>query len=51
MTPLDTVEVAADVVAAFVSNNPVPRGELPALIQSRKGPAGGGRVRRRRADR
>ena len=33
MTALDTVEVAADVVPAFVSNNPVPRGELPALIQ------------------
>src|SRR5271166_7172638 len=28
-----TLEVAAEVVAAFVSNNPVPRGELPALIQ------------------
>ena len=34
MTPSDTVEMAADVVAAFVSNNPVPRGELPALIQT-----------------
>ena len=29
-----TPELAAEVVAAFVSNNPVPRGELPALIQT-----------------
>src|SRR5208283_2498687 len=29
-----TLEMAADVVAAFVSNNPLPRGELPALIQT-----------------
>ena len=29
-----TLEMAAEVVAAFVSNNPVPRGELPALIQT-----------------
>ena len=29
-----TLEIAAEVVAAFVSNNPVPRGELPALIQT-----------------
>jgi predicted transcriptional regulator len=29
-----TLELAAEVVAAFVSNNPVPRGELPALIQT-----------------
>ena len=29
-----TLEIAAEVVAAFVSNNPVPRGELPALIQA-----------------
>ena len=28
------LEMAADVVAAFVSNNPLPRGELPALIQT-----------------
>jgi len=26
------VEIAADVVSAYVSNNPVPAGELPALI-------------------
>ena len=29
-----TLEMAAEVVAAFVSNNPLPRGELPALIQT-----------------
>src|SRR5271166_827538 len=29
-----TLEIAAEVVAAFVSNNPLPRGELPALIQT-----------------
>ncbi len=29
-----TLEMAAEVVAAFVSNNPLPRAELPALIQA-----------------
>ena len=29
-----TIEIAAEVVAAFVSNNTVPRGELPALIET-----------------
>ncbi len=29
-----TLELAAELVAAFVSNNPVPKGELPALIQT-----------------
>ncbi len=29
-----TLEMAAEVVAAFVSNNPLPRGEPPALIQT-----------------
>jgi len=29
-----TLGMAAEVVAAFVSNNPVPKGELPALIQA-----------------
>lgn len=29
---LDTVSIAADIVAAYVSNNPVPVGELPKLI-------------------
>ncbi len=29
-----TLEIAVEVVTAFVSNNPVPRGELPALIQT-----------------
>ena len=30
----DLVEVASDVVAAFVANNSLPIGELPALIQA-----------------
>jgi predicted transcriptional regulator len=34
MPPSETLEMAAEVVAAFVSNNPVPKGELPALIQT-----------------
>ena len=34
MPQSETLEMAAEVVAAFVSNNPVPRGELPALIQT-----------------
>ena len=34
MTPSDTLEMAAEVVAAFVANNSVPTGELPALIQA-----------------
>ena len=29
-----TLEMAAEVVAALVSKNPLPRGELPALIQT-----------------
>jgi predicted transcriptional regulator len=29
-----TFEIAAEVVAAFVSYNPLPRGELPALFQA-----------------
>ncbi len=29
----DTVELAAEVVAAFVSSNPLPKSELPGLIQ------------------
>jgi len=29
-----TLGMAAEVVAAFVSNNPVPKGELPALIHT-----------------
>ena len=28
-----TLEMAADAVAAFVTNNPLPRGELPALVK------------------
>jgi len=34
MATPDSVELAAEVVAAFISNNPLPRGELPALIQT-----------------
>ena len=34
METLDPVELAAQTVAAFVSNNSVPRGELPALIEA-----------------
>ena len=34
MATRDLVELAAEVVAAFISNNPLPRGELPALIQT-----------------
>jgi len=34
MATPDLVEVAADVVAAFVANNSLPTGELPALIQA-----------------
>jgi MucR family transcriptional regulator, transcriptional regulator of exopolysaccharide biosynthesis len=28
------IELAAEIVAAFVSNNPLPKGELPSLIQA-----------------
>ena len=34
MPQSETLEMAAGVVAAFVSNNPLPKGELPALIQT-----------------
>jgi len=34
MPQLDTLEMAAEVLAAFVSNNPLPKSELPALIQT-----------------
>lgn len=30
----DTLDMTADIVSAFVGNNSVPAGELPALIQS-----------------
>ena len=29
-----SVELAAEIVASFISNNPLPRNELPALIQA-----------------
>ena len=34
MTPSDTLHIAAELVASFVSNNHLPAGELPALIQT-----------------
>ena len=34
MANFDAVEVAADIVAAFVSNNSLPKDELPSLIES-----------------
>ena len=34
MATSNPVELAAELVAAFVSNNPLPKGELPALIQA-----------------
>jgi predicted transcriptional regulator len=32
MVASNLIELAAEVVAAFVSNNPLPKGELPSLI-------------------
>jgi predicted transcriptional regulator len=34
MPQSETLEMAAGVVAAFVSNNPLPKGELPALFRT-----------------
>jgi predicted transcriptional regulator len=34
MAKLNAVELAAEMVAAFVSNNPLPKSELPALIHA-----------------
>jgi predicted transcriptional regulator len=34
MTPSETLHIAAELVASFVSNNHLPAGELPALIQT-----------------
>jgi len=34
MAKSNSVELAAEIVAAFVSNNPLPKGELPALIHA-----------------
>jgi len=33
MENVDTIEMTADIVAAFVSNNSIPRGELAGLIE------------------
>jgi predicted transcriptional regulator len=34
MATSNPVELAGEIVAAFVSNNPLPKGELPALIHA-----------------
>lgn len=34
METSDSVKLAAEIVAAFVSYNPLPRSDLPALIQA-----------------
>ena len=34
MSASSPIELAAEVVAAFVSNNPLPKSELPALLQA-----------------
>ena len=34
MPQSETLQMAAEVVAAFVSNNPLPKGELPVLIKT-----------------
>jgi predicted transcriptional regulator len=34
MAPLDTLHIAAELVASFVSSNSLPAAELPALIQA-----------------
>ena len=34
MATPELIELTAEVVASFVSNNPLPRTELPALIQA-----------------
>ena len=38
---LDFVELAAEIVSAYVSNNPVPPAELPALIAKVHGAVAG----------
>jgi predicted transcriptional regulator len=34
MAKPNSIELAAEIVAAFVSNNPLPKSELPSLIQA-----------------
>ena len=34
MNASSPIELAGEIVAAFVSNNPLPKGELPSLIQA-----------------
>ena len=35
MTPSEALDIAAKLVASFVSNNSLPAGELPAMISCR----------------
>src|SRR5882724_8376202 len=37
----DILKLAAEIVAAYVSNNPIPASELPAMIKSIHGTLGG----------
>ena len=37
----DILKLASDIVAAYVSNNPIPASELPAMIKSVHGTLGG----------
>ena len=34
MGAANPIELAAEIIAAFISNNPLPKGELPALIHA-----------------
>src|SRR6202453_587310 len=34
MSIRDAIELASEIVAAFVSHNPLPKGELPSLVQA-----------------
>lgn len=34
MSMRDSIELASEIVAAYVSNNPLPKGELPPLLQA-----------------
>ena len=34
MTTSNPIDLAAEIVTSFVSNNSIPRGELPALIEA-----------------
>ena len=47
MSASSPIELAAEMVAAFVSNNSLPQGELPALIQAMHSARGEARSRAR----